>query len=236
MSEPVPAGEPLFDSHAEDYDAECMQGLKASGESREFFARGRVDALRRWWTRDGRPEPARILDYGCGLGDVGPLLAAAFPGAQVVGLDPSPRLVEQARRRHGDSGIGFGVLEPGAAAEPADLVHLNGVVHHVEPAARPELFTALAGSLRPGGVLAVFENNPLNPGTRYVMSRIPFDRDAVPLTAVALRRHLRAAGLAPLRTENLFWFPRALAWLRPLERGLVRVPLGAQYGVFAVRG
>lgn len=37
-------------------------------------------------------------------------------------------------------------------------------------------------SLRPGGVFAFWEINPWNPGTRHVMSRIPFDRDAIMLT------------------------------------------------------
>ena len=36
--------------------------------------------------------------------------------------------------------------------------------------------------LRPNGIFALWENNPWNPGTRLVMRRIPFDRDASLLT------------------------------------------------------
>jgi hypothetical protein len=31
-----------FDSHAQDYDSELMEGLRLSGESKEFYARGRL--------------------------------------------------------------------------------------------------------------------------------------------------------------------------------------------------
>ncbi len=47
----------------------------------------------------------------------------------------------------------------------------------------------------------------------------------------AARRLLRKRGFQMLRTDFLFFFPRFLAWLRPLESGLVRLPLGAQYQI-----
>jgi len=228
-------GDPAFDSHADDYERQCMEGLAVSGESKEFFARGRIAFLRAWWDRRGRAEPRRILDYGCGLGDVSALLAEYFPEARVEGVDPSPRCIERATALHATERVCFAVLqgfdEP--AAEPADLIHLNGVVHHVEPTQRPQLFETLARRVSPDGIVALFENNPLNPGTRIVMARIPFDRDAVPVTTWEARRRLRAARLRPLRTSHLFFFPGFLRVLRPLERWATRVPLGAQYGIIA---
>jgi SAM-dependent methyltransferase len=225
---------PAFDSHADDYEAQLMQGLRISGESKEFFARGRLDFVRDWWRGSGRPSPARIVDYGCGIGDVTALLAEYFPGSDVCGLDPSSRCVELARERYAAPRVHFAVFDDGAARGiSADLVHLNGVVHHVAPGERPALFADLARRVAPGGALALFENNPVNPGTRLVMSRTPFDRDAVMVPAWEARRRLRQVGLQPIRTGYLFYFPRALAPLRPLERFLVRLPLGAQYGVIA---
>lgn len=80
--------------------------------------------------------------------------------------------------------------------------------------------------------MAIFDNNPLNPGARLVMRRIPFDRGAAMISAWRVRRLLGAAGIgALLPTRFLFFFPRPLAWLRFAERGLARVPLGAQYCV-----
>jgi hypothetical protein len=67
------------------------------------------------------------------------------------------------------------------------------------------------------------------------MSRIPFDRDAICLSPIEARRRLRAAGFQVLQTRYLFFFPRKLSLLRPVERHLARLQLGAQYVVLARR-
>jgi hypothetical protein len=85
----------------------------------------------------------------------------------------------------------------------------------------------------PGGVFALWENNPWNPGTRYIMSRVPFDKDAITMTPPETRRLLRATGFEIVRTDFLFVFPHLLRVLRPLERLLARLPLGGQYLVLA---
>lgn len=241
MISPAPSGpEPgpqAFDPHAADYEAKLMRGLSLSGEGPAYFAAGRVGWVRDWWRRAGLTEPRRIVDYGCGVGETTALLARRFPEARVLGLDPSRRCIERASGRWADDRVRFQVSsQASGGGETADLIYLNGVVHHVPPEERPRLFDDLAGSLAPGGVVALFENNPLNPGTRWVMARIVFDRDAVPLYAREARKRLQAAGLDPISTTYLFYFPRFLRPLRPVERLLGRVPLGAQYGVLSRLG
>ena len=89
-------------------------------------------------------------------------------------------------------------------------------------------------ALRPGGLFALWENNPWNPGTRLVMRRIPFDRDADDAVRAAERGGCsRNAGFEIVSTDFLFVFPRALRALRPVERRLARLPAGAQYLVLA---
>jgi SAM-dependent methyltransferase len=44
-------------------------------------------------------EPRRILDLGTGTGIAARLLARRFPKAEIVGVDLSPRMIEEARRR-----------------------------------------------------------------------------------------------------------------------------------------
>ena len=114
-----------------------------------------------------------------------------------------------------------------------DVVYSNGTFHHIPPAERPGVVAYLWRALRPGGHLALWGNNPWNPGARLVMRRIPFDRDARPLSAPAARALLRAAGFEILRTDSLFLFPRRLRAFRCLEPALARLPLGAQYDVLA---
>src|SRR5205823_10980749 len=111
----------------------------------------------------------------------------------------------------------FQVFDRATAPEPVDLVYTNGVFHHIPVAERPDAVGYVHGALLPGGLFALWENNPWNPGARYVMSRIPFDRDAIMLSARQARDLLRRAGFEVLRTDFLFIFPRPLRALRFLE-------------------
>ena len=67
------------------------------------------------------------------------------------------------------------------------------------------------------------------------MSRVEFDRDAITLTPPETARLLRQGGFRVLETSYLFFFPRCLAALRPLEERLASLCLGGQYQVPAER-
>ena len=224
-----------FDEVAERYEADLQRGLALSGEGRDFFARGRVEhlALR---LRELGFGVNSVLDFGCGTGDTCPLLREALTARRVVGTDLSLESLARARARLGGDGFEFLSAEEVPTGVGFDLVYSNGTFHHIPPAERLGLLRRIHSWLRPGGLFALFENNPWNPGTRFVMRRIPFDRDAIVVSAPQARRLLGSAGFRPLRTDFLFVFPRALRWLRVLEARLTPFPLGAQYVVLALRG
>ena len=67
------------------------------------------------------------------------------------------------------------------------------------------------------------------------MRRIPFDRDAITLSAPVARRLLKSCGFEVVRTDFLFVFPSALRTLRALERRIAWAPIGAQYVVISRR-
>ena len=48
----------------------------------------------------------RVLDFGCGVGRVGAAIAKAFPKCEVVGLDPDPETIKQARAAATAAGLG----------------------------------------------------------------------------------------------------------------------------------
>lgn len=224
--------EALFD-RADEYDAMLQRGLKLSGEDKHFFIHGRLADLAASLPRELRPR--RILDFGCGIGDTSVLLARTFPDARVVGAETAEQALDHARRHHASEAVSFVAVDEIAGLEPFDLAYVNGVFHHIPPSQRPRAARLIFDALRPGGCFALFENNPLNPGTRLVMSRIPFDRDAVTLTPWETRRLLRSAGFELHATRFLFVFPRILKALRAAEPWLTRLPLGAQYWVLARR-
>ena len=226
------AGHRLFD-RSQEYDAELNQGLGLYGEDKHFFLAARVDDLQK---QLGATRPRSILDFGCGFGDSSQHLAGVYPEARVLGIDTSDQALEHATRAHGSQRVQFRPVADFEAAEEFDLCYVNGVFHHIEPEERISTLEVLRRALVPGGRLALFENNPWNPGTRILMKRLSFDQDAIPINPREARQLLRRGGFAECGSARfLFWFPRALAPLRFLEPWLCGVPLGAQYCLLATR-
>jgi SAM-dependent methyltransferase len=227
--------EPVFDEYAENYDDVLNAAISASGETKEFFARGRMLWLAQRLKRHvGRIES--VLDYGCGIGTATPLFFEVLGATSVVGIDVSPASIAVAAREHGSPNVTFSLVESHVPDGDIDLAFTNGVFHHISPADRPAAIQHICESLRPGGLLAFWENNAWNPGTRYCMWVNPFDRDAVPLSPPEGVSLLRRAGLEILETTFAFVVPRALKPLRRLEPHLCRLPLGAQFLVLARKG
>ena len=224
------SGPSPFDEHRDDYEEVLNRGLAVSGETTAYFARRRVEWLARCLARLGE-RPAAVLDYGCGHGTSTPLFLELLGASRVLGVEESSGMLETARGRFVHERISFVPRDAHAPDGAFDLAFCNGVFHHVAPEKRAGEVRFLLRNLRPGGLLAFWENNAWNPGTRYVMSRVPFDRGTKPLAATEARRLLRAEGLEVLRTDHLFLFPRLLRALRPIEPLLASIPAGAQYQV-----
>jgi SAM-dependent methyltransferase len=220
------ASDNLFDL-TEEYTRMLQQGIKLSGESQKFFIDGRLRDLTK--ILNGA-QPRRILDFGCGLGLTAATFAELFPRAEVVGVDTAAEAVRHAQSTYGSSRLRFGTLDSFAEENVFDLAYCNGVFHHIPLADRLRAAGVVLKALKPGGHFSLFENNPWNPGTRMVMSRIPFDRDAITLPPPETKRLLESAGFELARSMRfLFYFPRPLAFLRFTEPLFVSLPLGAQY-------
>jgi ubiquinone/menaquinone biosynthesis C-methylase UbiE len=223
-----------FDRFADNYD-ECLNdALAASGETKEFFARARVEWLAKRLA-DYRQPARSVLDYGCGTGDTTAFMRECLASQSVVGLDVSERSLERARMKHGARCrfLTFAEYTPDSSV---DVIYCNGVFHHIPVAERADAIAYISRCLRPGGVFALWENNPWNPGTQYVMYKCEFDRDAVKIAPGEAARLLRDGGLEVLRTDHRFFFPHSLRMMRPAECLLTRVPFGGQYQVLARKG
>ena len=223
-----------FDAYSSDYDEALARGLSVSGHDKLYFARERIAFLARC-LRELGVRPTSVLDFGCGTGTATPFLLEELGVERVVGVDSSERSLELAREQHGASRVRFVAAREFAPSADFPLAYCNGVFHHVPVAERQRVVRRIRDSLQPGGHFALWENNPWNPGARYVMWRIPFDRNAQMLSARAVRRLLEAGGFEIVRTDHLFVFPRALHGLRFVEKHLRATPLGAQYQVLARR-
>jgi SAM-dependent methyltransferase len=220
----------VFDEYSHEYDAALARGISVSGEDKDFFARGRVLWLKKC-LQEMKSQPRSVLDFGCGTGSATPHLVELLGVESLLGIDSSAQSLEVARPRFGSHQTQFALFKDYHPDHRFDLVFCNGVFHHVAPQDRSMTVSYIHQALRPGGLFAFWENNPWNPGTRYVMSRIPFDQDAVTLTPREAKRLLRQGSFEILRTDFQFIFPRALRWLRAIEPHVSRPPFGAQYQV-----
>jgi ubiquinone/menaquinone biosynthesis C-methylase UbiE len=148
-------------------------------------------AMRReYLSRIDFPRDSRVLEVGSGTGPVCRELAA-WPGvAQVVGIEPSPFLVERARELvSGMSNVRF---EQGDGRDlPLDSSSFDVVVFHTTLCHLPGPEAALAEAcrvLRPGGWLAVFDgdyatstvalggNDPLQACVEAALASLVYDR------------------------------------------------------------
>ena len=222
--------EELFDRYAHDYDKVLNDSLTVSGEKKDYFAHGRVAWLLRSLMRLSAPVRT-VMDFGCGTGSAFPYLDKILTPQQITGVDVSANSIEEAAKEYKSDKFKFHLIEAFQAHESFDLAYSCCVFHHIPPAQRAENFKYIHQALCPGGIFALWEHNPLNPATQYIVSRCPFDKDAILLSASESKRVLEASGFEVLSIDFLFIFPALLKIFRPLEEYLVKLPLGAQYQV-----
>lgn len=102
-------------------------------------------------SRIGARAPRRVVDLGCGPGNLTVTLKQRWPDAIVEALDSSPEMVAAARERGLDAGVGDvtqWVPQPGT-----DVVVTNAVLQWVPE--HTALLTRWASQLRPGAWIAM---------------------------------------------------------------------------------
>lgn len=229
-----------FDAHAQDYDAGMDNKLKAlAGESADAFVAVKVAWMLHRWPELRTDAAWSILDYGCGTATLLRLLRTAGVAGRLSGTDVSTGMLQEAVRRWPAGSPPPQLRQQNGAATglPAgafDLAVIGAVLHHVPTHSRHEVYAELHRVLRPDGRLVVFEHNPRNPVTRYVVARTPIDRNAVLLPSSEVRTALARGGWHDIRTSHLMFLPPRLGWLASTaDRALHWLPLGGQYSVTA---
>ena len=220
-----------FDRYATGYKAVLDQSLGPWGASAEPFADSKA-----WYAARlvGVGFAGKVLDFGCGVGLVSRRLKRYLPAASVNGYDESRASIELVDAELLAQGV-F-TSDRRDLCTDYDLIVVANVLHHVEPKHRQALCRDLYARLVPGGRLLVFEHNPFNPLTRWVVHRCPLDRDAILLAPQETVGHVRRGGFQSVNREYVTFFPRPSAWSRSIERWLGWCPLGAQYAVVGLKG
>ena len=174
-----------------------------------------------------------ILEYGCGVGLLAAHITRYLPQASLSGYDVSATSIEIIKREI--SAKGLFTNEISKLAADYDLIILSNVIHHILKGERENIIKDLFNRISCGGRMIIFEHNLLNPLTRMVVDRCPFDRDAELLAPSEASDYMAKAGFRIIRRDYIVFFPALLKWFRPLERFLGRLPLGAQYVITGMR-
>ena len=122
---------------------------------------GQREMVERYLANVQFPKDARVLEIGCGTGAIAEILAR-WPGVgHVVGVDPSPVLLEKARElRSGVRNLSFqqgnGLTLPFDGSD-FDVAVIHTVLCHVPGPER--ILSEAFRVLRPGGWLALFDGD-----------------------------------------------------------------------------
>ncbi len=103
-----------------------------------------------------RRDYGRILEIGTSSAHYTRVLADVFPNAEIWGIDPSPRMLEQAQRVGNERGLAWKLFvglgeDTGFEAESFDLVTAYAVHHEIPPRIIHAIFKEAFRLLKPGG-------------------------------------------------------------------------------------
>ena len=153
-----------------------------------------------------RPEltgARRVLEIGCGTGNLTLRVSKACPSAQLTGLDPDPRALGIARRKGGNvPRLNF---EQGYAQElpyadgAFDRVLSSMMLHHLGDAAKADAVAEVFRVLEPGGVFFVADIRASDDAITRLLHDAGFEHGAIGETRlrvfgpVVLHRGIRPA-------------------------------------------
>ncbi|MEV5836655.1 methyltransferase domain-containing protein [Nocardia sp. NPDC052112] len=177
------------------------------------FLLGRVGSLNaRLVELSGVAAGDHAVDIGCGPGQLVRALGDRVgPSGRVIGIDPSPEMIDYANSRatpncRFEGGAAQSLTLPDASV---DVVTSTFVMHHIPEAQRTAALGQMFRVLRPGGRLLLADTHPTGkvlPAAVRLMSRFAARRTddphapghhADPLAVIDIRRYreaLRAAG------------------------------------------
>lgn len=160
--------------------------------------------------RDGH----RVLDVGCGTGNLLRSIGKRYPTVDLVGLDPDPKALARAGRKVRRAGLTVR-LDRGFAQElpypdsSFDRVFSSLMLHHLDSTSKDALLAEVRRVLRPDGVLvladAVLHEHGHGHGRRQIGMRGQMREQMRDNVGDAVPQRIAAAGFTvePTRTMAL---------------------------------
>jgi SAM-dependent methyltransferase len=184
-------------------------------------------------------EVIRLLDFGCGDGNTEKFFYDFFPLGNYYGVDISEKSIIQAIKNKKENSI-FSVFNGEKLPfdnDFFDVIIAANVFHHIDFKLHEKIFSEIFRVLKPKGQFYLFEHNPFNPITRYIVKTCAFDTDAKLLYPGYSKLTLKKQNYQSIDTNFILFFPRNkfFNFVIPMEKLAKKIPLGAQYYILCTK-
>ncbi len=139
-----------FDSYSKNYNELVNNAIRQTGYDADNLVSAKLHKLRSLFPSLSE-KPFRLLDFGCGVGNLYEQVAEFFPTAVYTGVDPSKDSILKARSRyHGDADFQEHD-SPEWESLKYDLIFSAGVFHHIPHNEHGKIIDKLSSLLNKGG-------------------------------------------------------------------------------------
>ncbi len=138
----------------------------------------------------------RIVDLGCGPGEITEILAARWPEAETVGLDFSSDMLKKARALNGRARYVDGDVASWSSDPKVDLLFSNACLQWLPDHER--LFPRLVGQVGMGGTIAIQMPHNHDQPSHRVIARLSEEAPFKPHLAGKLRHD-------PVASPDAYW-------------------------------
>jgi ubiquinone/menaquinone biosynthesis C-methylase UbiE len=225
-----------FDIHTADYQKTMDDIVSPFGVVHDEFVAYKVQVCKEINHQFG-VEVNTLLDFGTGIGLSIPYFSKLFPGTTLLGSDVCSTSLDMAKSQFSEMATFLDIAAGRIplASNSVDLVFAACVFHHIKQAERQIWIEEIKRVLRKGGVLIIFEHNPLHMLTRYAVRRCPWDKDAVLLYLKETMNLLIESSFGSVDFKYQLFLPPSWNVFKFVESYLEKIPLGAQYMVYGIK-
>lgn len=215
-----------FNQFKDNYNDIVNQSLPFSSLNVDFFTKVKASHIISSAKKYGKIN-TKILDFGCGIGNYHHIIKESF--SEIHGLDTSLESLNKAFQEH--PFVKYSHYTDGNLPYNDnffDIVYSICVFHHIPPEQWIEKLNELKRILKPNGLLLIFEHNPFNFGTLYIVNKCPLDTDAVLVTPLTLNKLLKESGFTKkIETNYILTLP--IRKMNSINKLFHKIPIGAQY-------